>query len=732
MADIYRPDTPRICIQSLTDLIPGFRERNSQNLAPSIPEISFDCFKKLVLPDVSDDKLKNAVQTLHEKRHLNDNGWVRLLEESDAQAQEGREVKEAEYFAPLFEALNSILGEDSTVFFSNNPAKSLWSEGDNSSYIADVNVLLRKSTSVSPRKQGEEFECDVVATGDLEMDSTPDKVNDNNVKVVSNATHIMGADPIRRFMFGLTIDSTNVRLWFFSRSHVFVAKIFDLHLNVRHLIYVALSIGYASKDELGFDPSVERILAPDKRPVYIFKVGDKEYMTKEAIAVRKAKSLLGRAPRIFKVLEVINREPLQLGPITQFLKDYWIPEDSPTELETRNSIRDNVNKVNRLEWLDVNKFDDYFVKIDACVKILVKSLTDPDAEAEDSSSNFLRNGSLPSKCDRYRLVTSMTTYLCPPTVSIDGSLMTGSETEAERRISLAQYESVAAQLANLDWATYGSKVHCRVISEDAGEPFDQKLSDWPTILNGLQLLLTGLAFMHSAGFVHRDISNGNVLCRDSMVKLNDLEYSKRIQPEPLHSSESSDAKTGTPYFMPIEVKAARYMFMSRSRIFAPANHYAVPFTFHYNYVHDLESLLWIFVFALTSKLPETVAWQNPSAQDELFAMLFLDAVQRQGFFIGFDQSSVLAQISNVPQQLYPIWSYAEEFAEQIRQYHSKLQAQANPPIIMAETAFFPELYADLNKLLEKIKADAYEGKVIEPRFAKKRAQEEHRKEPCFG
>ncbi|KAE9383275.1 hypothetical protein BT96DRAFT_89535 [Gymnopus androsaceus JB14] len=198
-------------------------------------------------------------------------------------------------------------------------------------------------------------------------------------------------------------------------------------LNISY--YFTLSIGYASKDELGFDPSVERILVPDKSgPVYIFKVGDKEYMTTEPITVGKAKSLLGRAPRIFKVLEVINREPFQLGSITQVLKDYWIPEDSPTELETRNSIRTNVNKVNRLEWLDVNKFDDYFVKIYDCVRVLVKSLTDPDADAvEDTSSNFLRGGSLPSNCERFTLVASTTKYLHPPTTnSIDGSLTSES------------------------------------------------------------------------------------------------------------------------------------------------------------------------------------------------------------------------------------------------------------------------------------------------------------------
>ncbi|KAH7880497.1 uncharacterized protein C8R40DRAFT_1080426 [Lentinula edodes] len=51
----------------------------------------------------------------------------------------------------------------------------------------------------------------------------------------------MGADPTRRFMFGLTIDKFNIRLWFFSRSHVFVTEAMNLHTDAKHLIYFALS-----------------------------------------------------------------------------------------------------------------------------------------------------------------------------------------------------------------------------------------------------------------------------------------------------------------------------------------------------------------------------------------------------------------------------------------------------------------------------------------------------------
>ncbi|KAJ4499964.1 hypothetical protein C8R41DRAFT_812738 [Lentinula lateritia] len=52
--------------------------------------------------------------------------------------------------------------------------------------------------------------------------------------------------------------------------------------------------------------------------------------------------------------------------------------------------------------------------------------------------------------------------------------------------------------------------------------------------------------MHSAGFVHRDISAANVLVKDGNAKLIDLEYSKRVQPG--IQSGTSDVKTGTGVF----------------------------------------------------------------------------------------------------------------------------------------------------------------------------------------
>ncbi|KAJ3922984.1 hypothetical protein F5877DRAFT_32476, partial [Lentinula edodes] len=182
------------------------------------------------------------------------------------------------------------------------------------------------------------YECDVLMTGKLKK-STQNTVDDNNKKVLSNATHIMGADPTRRFMFGLTIDKFNIRLWFFSRSHVFVTEAMNLHTDAK---YFALSLSRACREELGYDPTVTRVQGKNGTgPRYLFTIDSKQYITTEAITVRKAKFLLGSATRVFKVQQVLNDEG-DLDNEVKVINDYWLPEDSPTELETRSAIEANV------------------------------------------------------------------------------------------------------------------------------------------------------------------------------------------------------------------------------------------------------------------------------------------------------------------------------------------------------------------------------------------------------
>ncbi|KAJ4464423.1 hypothetical protein C8J55DRAFT_394576, partial [Lentinula edodes] len=132
------------------------------------------------------------------------------------------------------------------------------------------------------------------------------------------------------------------------------------------------------------------------------------------------------------------------------------------------------------------------------------------------------------------------------------------------------------------------QVHCRQLSEFAGEPLDQ-IMNWNIVLKALESLSSGtLSYMHSAGFVHRDISAANVLVKDGNAKLIDLEYSKRVQPAFQHRSGSSDVETGTMFFMPVEVMTGEYLFEPQTHIL---NFKPVPsFPFRYHYMHDFDSV----------------------------------------------------------------------------------------------------------------------------------------------
>lgn len=54
-------------------------------------------------------------------------------------------------------------------------------------------------------------------------------VPQNREKIIRNGQHIMENDPRRRFTFGVTIENTSTRLWYFSRSHIMVTEPFNFN-----------------------------------------------------------------------------------------------------------------------------------------------------------------------------------------------------------------------------------------------------------------------------------------------------------------------------------------------------------------------------------------------------------------------------------------------------------------------------------------------------------------------
>ncbi|KAF8585422.1 hypothetical protein K439DRAFT_1343472, partial [Ramaria rubella] len=81
----------------------------------------------------------------------------------------------------------------------------------------------------------------------------------NAQKIIWSMRHVMCSDPCRRFTFGLTVENTQIRIWFACRAVVFLTTAFNFILDHDKVIRFFISCAYASLADLGWDPTVERI-----------------------------------------------------------------------------------------------------------------------------------------------------------------------------------------------------------------------------------------------------------------------------------------------------------------------------------------------------------------------------------------------------------------------------------------------------------------------------------------
>ncbi|ESK80819.1 hypothetical protein Moror_16578 [Moniliophthora roreri MCA 2997] len=181
----------------------GVRNQALRGLGPSIPEVSFDQFKAAVLPCVDNAKLEQVYYALKDGE-LSDEGWVGFkfdkakpqqvpvqgqAEQSgqgqgtpapDAVQEEGQistrqsAMTENELYKSLGGKFNKVLehtqeatGKPPLITFSSTPSKGLKSEDAHGGYIADINALLVDTTAVGDQAGKEQFECDIVMTGEF-------------------------------------------------------------------------------------------------------------------------------------------------------------------------------------------------------------------------------------------------------------------------------------------------------------------------------------------------------------------------------------------------------------------------------------------------------------------------------------------------------------------------------------------------------------------------------------
>ncbi|KAJ3559366.1 hypothetical protein NM688_g392 [Phlebia brevispora] len=429
----------------------------------------------------------------------------------------------------------------------------------------------------------------IAVSGEYKKGNTNSDEHDNAVKVTTSMFRCMRRDPCRRFTFGFTIENTNMKLWFCDRAQLLCSTPFNFILDRKYLVHFCLSIAYAEPQQLGWDPTM--VLANDRRQ-YDITVFSNEgearvYRTLDLLSDSGAQVLIGRGTRVWKVVQIENGQECGSSMV---LKDAWVDFDRKREGTA-------------LEELRAAEYAPY------CQEDFDRAYLSREVDGD---------------------VFSDAGHTIPDSTHVFGA----EDVQESHRTSSPSASGRSSTSFAPPFPAINRKVHYRVVFREVCRSISSETS-LATILRALAQIVTALHLMHLAGWVHRDVSAGNMLItEDGVARLTDLEYAHRV-------GEDDEARLGTAKFMATEVDLQEYIFSRNNPLLAsprrskkttlstsdgsssssfklpsppgpddPLSEASIDPTFRYNALHDLESLWWVAVYTIFTREVE------PTSDDE--------------------------------------------------------------------------------------------------------------------
>ncbi|KAF9020218.1 hypothetical protein BDZ89DRAFT_1138803 [Hymenopellis radicata] len=376
------------------------------------------------------------------------------------------------------------------------------------------------------------------------QDSSDAKLRvDNESKALGAIGHIFYADPCRRSVMAFTIEDHMMRFWYFSRSHIAVSAEFDYHANPRLFIHFVIFMTFASLEDLGYDPTVKRI----------HTIGVIHEMN----------------------LDIVTRA-------TRVLKDVWLYFDAKPESDIYNEIFAALRQLDE----DGN---------------VPESERPPPLQPGSSLEEDAKNYFLTIVSDSVVTINGRPDEAQEPPAGYSEFFYTEEEDKVAMRATVD-----GSKLKRADGTAYPHKkrTHRRIVFEEVCHTLYEIFS-YADFTKGLAQLVYGLEYMRLAGFVHGDISPGNCLIYKGQTKISDLEYA-RPYAFPGHGAAPL---IGTPGFMAVEYQVGTHLFepLPVLKRFRPgmSSPPKKAHWFKFNFLHDLESVLWIYLWFLLKTLPES-------------------------------------------------------------------------------------------------------------------------------
>ncbi|KAJ7288556.1 hypothetical protein C8J57DRAFT_1214678 [Mycena rebaudengoi] len=136
--------------------------------------------------------------------------------------------------------------------------------------------------------------------------------------LIRHCENILSKDRRRRFTFGITVDiaeddditqvdPTELRIWFFSRTHDRVSEPLNVVADTDILIRLLLSIAFATPEQLGYDSSMVSFLDGGGKVQYKLTLDDTVYVTKKLLSDNRSDTVCDAVQESTQLLELHDR-----------------------------------------------------------------------------------------------------------------------------------------------------------------------------------------------------------------------------------------------------------------------------------------------------------------------------------------------------------------------------------------------------------------------------------------
>ncbi|KAG9219791.1 hypothetical protein CCMSSC00406_0008168 [Pleurotus cornucopiae] len=390
-------------------------------------------------------------------------------------------------------------------------------------------------------------------------------------------------DPCRRYVYAMTLEGKQLRMWYFCRSHIAIALPFNIH-KVSHFrvlsaiivddifnaqddfLLFLLFLVSATKEELGFDPTVVRVIRRTGT-VFRYKVGDVYYETvSDPLNQDAAFRICSRSTRVWKVRKLVRdgagwRED-ERDKEVHVLRDVWLYHGSTMEKDIQDQIFSKFDEGTR------EKARPHFLTILHDVEV---PFTTNDVEGKYVTP----------------LAPGLSFAVLDPVAK--NRILKGS------RVSNASLDQSASRLPfQPSRKAPKTRIHVRTVFKECCEPV-YDITDMVTLARCVDGAIVAWTIDDKQEDTTAEVK--------ATGKIADLEYCR-----PYEDSKPSEPITGTPYFLPTEYSTDTYRFF-------PFENDAPNQKVSFNFYHDLESLIWVYVWFLFNHVPTTPLVAHKGVQD---------------------------------------------------------------------------------------------------------------------